>query len=141
MSDLVLYDGVCGLCDRFVGFVLKRDRAARFRFAPLQGTLAERLLARYGRRAQDLDTVCVVVALGEPNEHLLVEGRAAIHVLAHLGGPWRLARLLRALPPPVIDAADRSVARRRYRWFGRRDACALPPPEHRARFLERDAPA
>jgi predicted DCC family thiol-disulfide oxidoreductase YuxK len=138
MPDLVLYDGACGLCDRLVAFTLKRDRVARFRFARLQGAFAAELLARYGRGARALDAVCVIANAGAPGERLLVGARAALHVVAGLGGGWRVAVLLRALPSGVLDAGYRWVARRRYRWFGKH-ACRMPPAAHRARFLESDS--
>jgi predicted DCC family thiol-disulfide oxidoreductase YuxK len=136
--DLVLYDGVCGLCDRLNRFVLARDRADRFRFAALQGELARRLLSRHGREAGDLDTFYVVARFGGPDEAVLDRGRAAVHVLGSLGVPWSAARALRILPRHVLDALYDFVAWRRYRWFGRFEACRLPDPRYLAKFL--DAP-
>lgn len=140
MADLVLYDGVCGLCNRFNQFILKRDSTDRFRFASLQGALAHELLRRYGRDASDLDTVYVVTNFGEPGEALLSRARAVLFVLDALGRVWRLARVLRALPTGVVDALYDWVARHRYQWFGRFDACAVPPQRHRAKFLDDTRP-
>ena len=137
MSDLVLYDGVCGLCNGFVAFVWPRDRAGRFRFAALQGEAARAILARHGRDATALDTVFVVVDAGTPSERLLDRSAAGVYVLAQLGGAWRLAAaLLGWVPRPLLDLAYRLVARNRYRLFGRLDACPVPGPEHRERFIE-----
>ena len=136
MADLILYDGVCGLCNRLNQFVLRRDAADRFRFASLQGSLAGALLRRYGRDARDLDTVYVVKNYGAPDEALLSRSRAVLFVLETLGGAWRLARVLRLLPGRWVDAAYDQIARRRYRWFGRTDACPLPAPGERAKFLD-----
>ncbi len=132
---LLLYDGVCGLCDRLVQFVLRHDRADRFRFAALQSPLAGNLLRGYGRDAADLDTVYVIARHGEPTAKLLSKGRAVLFVLAELGGIWRLASVLRVLPRPLLDFGYDQIARRRYRWFGRYDACPLPTPATRAKFL------
>jgi predicted DCC family thiol-disulfide oxidoreductase YuxK len=137
MGGIVLYDGVCGLCNRFVAFVWPRDPQGRFRFAPLQGATARAILARHGRPEPALDTVVVVVDPGTPAERLLERSAAVLHVLSGLGGGWRaVAALLGRLPPGLLDRAYAAVARNRYRLFGRLDACPLPAPEERRRFLE-----
>lgn len=128
MPDLVLHDGACGLCSRLVRFAQARDSAGRLRFAPLQDPQAAALLARHGRRAGDLDTVYAVLDPGGPGERLLWKGRAAIHVVAQLGGGWRLVRALGLLPTRLLDAGYDLVARHRHRLGGARDRCALPPP-------------
>jgi predicted DCC family thiol-disulfide oxidoreductase YuxK len=135
--DLVLYDGVCGLCNGLVQFILRHDRAARFRFAALQGAFAADLLRRHGRAVEDLDTVYVFARYGQPDQTVLAKGRAILYVLGQLGGLWRLlAPLLGVLPRPILDFAYDRIARRRYRWFGRLDACPLPAPGTRERFLD-----
>jgi predicted DCC family thiol-disulfide oxidoreductase YuxK len=136
LANLLLYDGVCGLCDRLVQFVLRHDRRDRFRFAALQSQLASGLLRGYGRNAGDLDTVYVVARYGEPDAALLSKGRAVLFAVAALGGVWRLASLLRVLPTWLLDFGYDQIARRRYRWFGRYDACPLPTPATRAKFLD-----
>jgi predicted DCC family thiol-disulfide oxidoreductase YuxK len=137
MGAIILYDGVCGLCNGFVAFVWPRDRERRFRFAPLQGATARTILARHGRDATALDTVFVVVDPDGPSERLLDRAAAGLYVLAALGGGWRLlSRLLGRLPLPLLDGAYRLLARNRYRLFGRLDACPIPGPEHRGRFIE-----
>ena len=137
MNPVLLFDGVCGMCSRLVQFVLKRDRPGIFRFAPLQGAFAARTLTRHGLSATDLDTVYVVLNASGANETLLRESRAIAYVLCELGGEWRfLGTMLRALPRFMADVGYRFVAKRRYRVFGKLDACMLPKPEERARFLE-----
>lgn len=136
MTDLLLYDGVCGLCDRVVRFVVARDLEQRFVYASLQSPLAARLLASYGKRAGDLDTVYVVRDYGGVDETLLAKGRAALYVLRVLGGPWRFSGVFAVLPDALLNAGYDFVARRRYRIFGRADVCLLPPAEHRARFVD-----
>jgi predicted DCC family thiol-disulfide oxidoreductase YuxK len=126
------FDGVCGLCDRTVHFLLKRDRHARLRFAPLQGEVAARVLPPLGGRPEALDTMYLVTSDGR----LLERSRAVLFAVAALGGPWRLVSLLRLVPRPLADLAYRFVASVRYRVFGKYDTCALPSPEERARFLE-----
>jgi predicted DCC family thiol-disulfide oxidoreductase YuxK len=136
MRHLILFDGVCGLCSRLNQFVLPRDHARVFAFAPLQGELARALVARHGKNPDDLDTFLVVVDHGGPGERVLARARAALFVLGALGWPWALAGVLGVLPTRLLDAIYRAVARRRYAWFGRVSACARPTPEQRARFLE-----
>jgi predicted DCC family thiol-disulfide oxidoreductase YuxK len=129
--NILFYDGVCGLCDRLVQFVLKRDRRRRFDFATLQGPFAAETLARFGRDATDLDTVYVLTSDGR----LLDRGRAVLFALGELGPPWSVLALFRVLPRRVIDWFYMRVAKNRYRIFGRLDACRVPSPDERARFL------
>lgn len=133
---LLLYDGVCGLCDRIVHFVLKRDRSDRFRFAPLQGPTAEQVLARHGIDARDLDTFHLVLDVGGPSERVVSRGQGAAVALRRLPGLWRLiGAVLAVLPRRLVDGGYRFVAERRYRIWGKADACALPSPQERAKFL------
>ena len=141
-QPIVLYDGVCGLCNRMVQFVLKRDRGDTFRFASLQSSLAKGILARHGRDAADLDTVYVVVNREVSNpehsaEQLLARSDAVLFILRRLGGFWdAVAGLLRLIPRPIRDWGYRIVARIRYRVFGKYDTCPIPSAETRARFLD-----
>ena len=132
---VVFFDGVCGLCDRFVRFVVARDHQARFRFAPLQGRLAARELPPRGARPEDLDTLYVLTAGGE----LLSRSRAVLFVLRELGGLWRVVALARVLPRFFTDRAYDAVARVRYRLFGRFDQCRLPTAAERSRVLDESA--
>lgn len=134
--SIVLYDGVCGLCDRLVQFILRRDRHDRFRFASLQRDFAAALLERQNLDPGELSTVYVVVDAGERGERLLAKSRAILHILEEIGGAWRLAGILRLLPPRVLDAAYDLVARHRYRIFGKYEACTVPAEEWRGKFLD-----
>ena len=135
-NPIVLYDGVCGLCNRLVQFLLKRDTHDRFRFASLQSNFANDLLTHHRFDPHDLDTVYVVNDYGQPNQSLLARSDAILYMLAQLGGPWRLAGIGRVLPKVFRDAVYKVVARNRYRVFGKHEACMLPEPRHRARFLD-----
>ncbi len=132
---VILYDGVCGLCDRSVRFVVAHDRAGRFRFAPLQSAYAQDALARHGRDPRDLDTVYALFDPGTAAERLLAKSDATLAVLWALGGVWRLAVLARAIPRRWRNAVYDWVARNRYRWFGRFDHCQVPSAELRQRFV------
>ena len=145
---IILYDGVCGLCNRVNQFVLRRDPEGVFRFASLQSALAARILARHGANPEDLDTVYVVIDYELPEERLLPRSDAVIFILKQLGAAvptpasgqtkiWRLAgSVLQLVPRPIREWGYRLVARNRYRVFGRFESCMLPSPEHRSLFLD-----
>jgi predicted DCC family thiol-disulfide oxidoreductase YuxK len=138
-QPILLYDGVCGLCNRFVQFILHRDRERVFRFASLQSTLAAGILARHNINPGDLDTVYVVLSPDSqpPEERLLSRSDAVLFVFQRLQPFWRsLAFLLRLLPGFVRDLVYNAVARHRYRIFGKLESCALPDAPDRNRFLD-----
>jgi predicted DCC family thiol-disulfide oxidoreductase YuxK len=128
---IVLFDGVCNLCNASVRFVLDRDPAGRFRFASLQSEAGRRLLEAHRLPTDELSTV-VVVADGRA----YTRSDAALRIARGLGGGWPALGALRLVPRPLRDAAYGVVARNRYRWFGRKEECMLPTPEQRSRFLE-----
>lgn len=126
---LIYFDGLCGLCDRFVRFVVARDRRGRYRFTPLQGTTART------RLPESPDPGALTTVVLEEDGRFRVRSDAALAVLAGLGGLWRLAALLRVIPRPLRDAVYDWIAHHRFRWFGRREECRVPEPEERERFL------
>lgn len=134
-EPLILYDGVCKLCHAAVRFVLARDRQARFRFAALDSPAARARLAAAGvPRPEALgDSVVLIDGAG-----IHVRSTAALRIARALGFPWSLAFVAIVVPRPLRDALYDAIARRRYRWFGRDDACPVPPPDVADRFL--DAP-
>jgi predicted DCC family thiol-disulfide oxidoreductase YuxK len=134
---ILLYDGVCGLCNRAVQFILKRDRLNIFRFASLQSNFAATVLKKHSLNPDILDTVYLVLHAGDPTESLLARSDAALAVMLLLGGFWRvLASVGGVLPKFFRDFLYNLVARNRYRVFGKYDACPLPTPEQRAKFLD-----
>ena len=137
-GPIVLYDGVCAVCDRGVQFVLRHDAERRFRFAALQSDFARRTLARHGRNSDALDTMCLLLDAGTPVERLLVKSDAILAVLRQLGDGWKLLAYAGFLPRAVRDRAYEAFVRRRYRWFGRYDSCALPAADVRERFIDSD---
>jgi len=130
-NGIVFYDGVCGLCDRSVRFLLQRDRRATLRFAPLQGETAR---ARPDLPAERRSVV-FILRPNTPEEQIYFRSEAALRLLDHVGGGWRIVSWLRLIPRPIRDAVYDFIASRRYRWFGKFDACRIPPPEWRIRFL------
>jgi predicted DCC family thiol-disulfide oxidoreductase YuxK len=133
---IVLYDGVCGLCNRLIQFLLKRDRKDRLRFASLQSEFAKDALQRHGLEASDLDTVQVIVNAGQADEKVLARSDAIIYLLEELGGIWTLASLGKIIPRSLRDSMYKLVARNRYRVFGKYETCMLPEPRHRAKFVD-----
>jgi predicted DCC family thiol-disulfide oxidoreductase YuxK len=134
---ILLYDGVCGLCNRLVQFILRRDRNAVFRFASLQSALAASILARHSASPSALDTVYAVVNPELPDEYLLSRSDAAVFILKRLPAAWpSIAFLIQLVPKFLRDAAYNVIARNRYAIFGRSKVCALPRDQDRARFLD-----
>lgn len=131
-GDVVLYDGTCGLCSRAVRFIGAHDPDGRYRFAALQSEVAGEVLRGARVPPQLPDSVVLVEAGGGVH----VESDAALRIAAHLTGPVRHLARLRFVPRPIRDAGYRLVARTRYRIFGRHDACELPAPWLRERFLD-----
>lgn len=136
MTHLVLYDGVCGLCDGFVRFLIRIDRHDRLRFAALQGSIGTAILEQAGRRTDALSTVIVVADHGTAEARLLDRSDAALFAIAAVGGGWRATAGLRVIPRFARDAVYDTVARTRYRIFGRFDACPIPSASTRAKFLD-----
>lgn len=130
-APLVLFDGVCNLCHGAVRWIIAHDREAAFRFASLQSAAGREALERSG--ATDLVADSMVL-IDQDGVHLRSE--AALRVARRIGWPWSLAVLCRALPRGGRDWLYRQVATRRYRWFGRKDRCPVPPQEFAARFVD-----
>jgi predicted DCC family thiol-disulfide oxidoreductase YuxK len=131
-NPILLYDGICGLCNRLVQFVLKHDTAARFRFASLQSDYAAGILQRHGLDPDDLDTVYLVSESGQ----LAARSDAVIFVFDELGSFWSgIATVLRVFPRSLRDWGYRVVARHRCRVFGKYESCPLPEKKYQDRFL------
>ncbi len=136
-KTVVLFDGVCGLCDRFMHFLVVRDVVKALRYSALQGGFAQAVLARHDQDPASLDTIVVVLDSGTPEERILVKARAGLYLLRQLGGAWAvLAVLLGIWPTFLLDLGYGFIARIRYKVFGKFDTCPVPPPEVRERFIE-----
>lgn len=129
-NPIVLFDGVCNLCNRSVQFIIERDPEGRFRFASLQSGLGEELQARLGIDSRGIDSILLV-----EGDRWYKESDAALRIARGMGGAWKLLWGLRFMPRFLRDGAYRVIARNRYRWFGRQETCWLPTPELRGRFL------
>jgi predicted DCC family thiol-disulfide oxidoreductase YuxK len=127
MKSVVLFDGVCNLCNGLVRFLLARDRKGRFQFASLQSPAAHRLLGN----SAPVETIVLI-----EDGRTYVKSAAALGIARRLPFPWPLFYALIVIPRPLRDLVYDWVAAHRYRWFGKRDSCLLPTPELRNRFLE-----
>src|SRR5204862_4318235 len=133
---ILLYDGVCGLCNRLTQFLLKRDHHDRLRYASLQSDFAAAILKRHDKDPHDLDTVYVVKDYEQPNEILLARSDAILHLWKQLGGLWSLTGIGKVLPRFFRDWIYSLVARNRYRVFGKHESCMMPDPKYRQKFLD-----
>jgi predicted DCC family thiol-disulfide oxidoreductase YuxK len=125
-SPVIFYDGVCGLCDRSIQFIIRHDRREIFRFAALQSDYAGRVLGK----AREMETFALY-----DNGRVFERSDGALRIFSKLGFPWALLAVFRIIPKFLRDAVYNLVARNRYRWFGQFDSCPIPTPEQKARFI------
>lgn len=126
---VVVFDGVCNVCNGFVRFLLRRDPEGRLSFASAQSEYGAAVLADMGERPDDPSTIVLI-----DGERRYLRSEAVLRAVAALGGVWRVALAGLIVPRFVRDAAYTGFARRRYRWFGRTDVCQAPDPRWRERF-------
>ena len=129
-QPIILFDGVCNLCNGAVNFVIDRDRRQRFRFASLQSEVGEGLLAQYRLPPEYLRSLVLV-----ENNRVYTRSTAALRIARHLDGIWPLCYVFMVLPPAIRDYLYNFVARNRYRWFGKSESCRYPTAAERQRFL------
>lgn len=130
MSAVILFDGVCNFCNGSVNFIIERDPSGYFKFAPLQSEIGESLLAEHSIDKAVTDSV-VLIEDGKAYTH----STAALRVARRLDGAWKWFYAFVIVPRPLRDFFYKLFAKNRYKWFGKQDACMLPTPEIRARFL------
>ena len=140
-AHLVLYDGVCGLCNRLNQFVLAHDKSATFDFAALQSPLGQAILRHFGKEPDDLNTFYLVSNYHSASPKLLSRSSASLAVLENLGPPWRWLQVLKVLPQALLDWGYDLIARHRYGLFGQAESCILPASEYRHRFIDQDSRA
>jgi predicted DCC family thiol-disulfide oxidoreductase YuxK len=135
-GPVLLYDGVCGFCNRSVQLILDHDRRGTLRFAALQSNYARAIIERHTELREVDSVVFVESSTGETVERVYVRSDAALKIASYLGGFWRMLLAAKIIPRPARDYLYDLFARNRYRLFGKRDACMLPPAAVRARFLD-----
>jgi predicted DCC family thiol-disulfide oxidoreductase YuxK len=129
-DNLILFDGVCNLCSALVQFVIRHDPAAKFRFAAIQSETGREIFQTHGLDPEDLKTF-VFIADGK----IFLRSDAAIEVVARFGAAWSILRVFRLVPRILRDSIYSTIARNRYRWFGRKEVCMVPTPELKERCL------
>lgn len=129
---IILFDGVCNLCNRAVQFIIKRDKKKQYAFAPLQGDIGQQLLRDRGIDTQLVDSIILI----EPNIAYYTKAAAAFEIGKSFGGGWKLLGLLEWIPPVISNWVYDVIAKNRYRWFGKREVCMVPTSDLKARFLE-----
>jgi len=131
-KKIVLFDGVCNLCNRSIQFIIKRDKKDEFRFATLQGDLGRQLLQERNIDMAKVDSIILI----EPGVAFYTKSTAALKIGGSFGGFWKIANVLNLIPRQLRDIVYDWIARNRYRWYGKKNACMVPTPELRAKFLD-----
>lgn len=129
MERLVLFDGVCNFCNGAVNFIIRHDGEKKFKFAPLQSEIGQQMQAKYGI-GEDVDSIILV-----ENDKAYTHSTAGLRVAKGLGSIWSLGYVFIIVPSFIRDFFYRLFAKYRYRLFGRTEACMLPTPDVRERFL------
>lgn len=128
-KNVIFFDGVCGLCNRFVDFVMSIDDDSEFLFSPLQGEFARKVLP--SQYVTDMKSVVLL----KNNKELYTQSNAVIEILKEIGGIWSLARVANILPQGILDKAYDMVAENRYDLFGKKEECRIPTADERSKFI------
>ncbi len=130
-KPVVLFDGVCNLCNGAVQFIINRDKKERFMFASLQSDFGQQLLEKHQLNKTDFDSFILL-----EDEKIYLKSTAALRIYGNLGGLWKASYGLFIFPAFIRNLVYDLVARNRYRFFGKKDACMIPTPALKARFLK-----
>jgi predicted DCC family thiol-disulfide oxidoreductase YuxK len=131
-EKIILFDGICNLCNSAIQFVIKRDKKNLYKFAPLQSDTAKALLQERGIDTSKIDSIILI----DPNTAYYTKSSAALEIGKTFGGGWRLIGVFEWVPEPVRDWVYDLIAKNRYRWFGKQNECMVPTPELKAKFLD-----
>jgi len=129
-QPVILFDGVCNLCNSSILFIIQHDPTAKFKFASLQSEFGKNQMQKFGLDVSELESVMFI-----KNGKLYQKSNAALEIARHLSGAWPLLYGLKIIPPFLRNSVYNWIARNRYRWFGKKDACMIPTPELKARFI------
>lgn len=128
---IVFFDGVCNLCEGSVKFIIKRDKYKKFKFVTFQSETGKKLLNYYNYINKDFDTIVLL-----KSEKIYTKSTAALLISKELNRFWNLLYIFIVLPKFIRDPVYLFIARNRYKWFGKKESCWVPNPEHKSRFLE-----
>ncbi|MCC1485109.1 thiol-disulfide oxidoreductase DCC family protein [Winogradskyella immobilis] len=131
-KQVILFDGVCNLCNSSVLFVIKRDKKNRFLFAPLQSEIGKSIIKAYNIDTKAVDSIL----LYSKANGIKIKSSAALHIAKHLGFPQNLLAIFFIIPTPIRNWVYNYIAKNRYKWYGKKDACMIPTPELKAKFLD-----
>jgi predicted DCC family thiol-disulfide oxidoreductase YuxK len=129
-QDIVLFDGVCNLCNAAILFIIKRDKNNRFKFAPLESDAGKELLSKHQIDPSQIDSIVLV-----SGDSAFAKAGAALRISKQLTGLWPLLYSLIIIPSFISDAVYDFIARNRYKWFGKKESCMIPTPELKSKFL------
>ncbi|MEZ4840042.1 MAG: DCC1-like thiol-disulfide oxidoreductase family protein [Flavobacteriaceae bacterium] len=129
-SNIILFDGVCNLCNSSVQFIIKRNKKQHFYYASLQSDVAKEILLQHLEKKITLDTI-VFVEKG----NIYTKSTAALRISKYLDGLWKFAYVLIIIPRPIRDIFYDFVAKKRYVWFGKRESCMMPTDDQKKMFL------
>jgi len=130
-KKIILFDGVCNLCNSSVQFVIKRDKRDQFRFAPLQSDVGQKLVQERGIDTTMIDSIILI----EPQVAYYTKSDAALKIAQQLSGAWPLMGVFLGVPSGIRNVVYDWIAKNRYRWYGKRDECMIPTPELKEKFL------
>jgi len=130
-KKIILFDGVCNLCNGAITFIIQRDKKDIFRYAPLQSEIGKELAAKHHI---DLDKVDSIILVSEDKAY--AKSTAALRIAKQLSAGWPLLAVFLILPRFLRDAVYDFIARNRYKWFGKKEACMIPTPELKSKFLD-----
>ena len=128
--QIILFDGVCNFCNSSINFIIDHDPEKHFKFAPLQSDFGQKILRQFNKNTEDFDSVILL-----KNNQLYQKSAAALEITKHLSGFWKYLAIFRILPNFILNFFYDIVAKNRYRIFGKSDACRMPTPDLKERFL------
>lgn len=126
----ILFDGVCNFCNASINFIIKRDKKGTFLFTPLQSDLGQKLMKQYDINPDKQDSIILI-----DSKKAYFKSDAALRISKELQGGWKYLRFFLVLPGFIRDFVYDIIARNRYKIFGKKEACMIPTPEERARFV------
>jgi predicted DCC family thiol-disulfide oxidoreductase YuxK len=131
-KKIILFDGVCNLCNRSIQFIIKHDTKDEFRFATLQGEIGKSLIKDRNIDTSKVDSIILI----EPGVAYYIKSTAALKIGHSFGGIWKIISVLNLIPSRLRNIVYDFVARNRYKWYGKKDHCMVPTLEIKAKFLD-----
>ncbi|NRT14830.1 putative DCC family thiol-disulfide oxidoreductase YuxK [Flavobacterium sp. 28A] len=131
-KKIVLFDGVCNLCDSAVQFIIKNDKKDIFRFASLQSEIGQEICKHIGIDVSKMDSII----LYEPGIAYYYKSEAALNITSDLGGAISLLSVFKVLPSGFSNVVYDFIARNRYKWYGKKESCMIPPADLKSKFLD-----